>query len=134
MLQIREIDHVVLRSRQVVPMLAFYREVLGCVLERSQPELGLWQLRAGASLVDLVAVDSPMGRAGGAAPGPEGHNLDHLCFRLVAFDAVALGAHLRHHGVAPGEVVQRFGADGEGPSMYLQDPDGNGIELKGGMS
>jgi catechol 2,3-dioxygenase-like lactoylglutathione lyase family enzyme len=105
--------------------------VLGCTLERRQDELGLLQLRAGSSLIDLVAVDGRLGREGGAAPGDEGRNMDHFCLRIQPFEGDALRAWLTSHGARPGEVVQRYGAEGEGPSIYLRDPEGNTVELKG---
>jgi len=131
MFTILHLDHVVLRVRDVDAMLRFYTEVLGCTLERVQDELGLYQVRAGASLIDLVPVDGKLGRAGGAAPGPEGRNLDHFCLRIEPFDGDALRAWLSSRGADPGEVVQRYGAEGEGPSLYLRDPEGNVVELKG---
>ena len=132
MFRITHIDHIVLRAIDAERLLAFYRDVLGCTLERRQDELGLIQLRAGASLIDLVPVDGKLGRAGGAAPGREGRNLDHFCLRIEPFDDAAICAHLRTHGVDAGEFATRFGADGDGPSVYLQDPEGNTVELKGG--
>lgn len=131
MLTIREIDHLVLRVRDVETMIRFYGEVLGCPVHRRDEKIGLVQLRAGRGLIDLVAVDSEIGRAGGAAPGREGRNLDHFCLRVDPWDAQAIQAHLRAHGVTPGEVAQRFGAEGQGPSIYLTDPEGNTVELKG---
>lgn len=131
MIKIREIDHLVLRVVNLKAMMDFYCDVLGCTVERRQDEIGLIQLRAGRSLVDLVPVDSKLGRAGGAAPGLEGRNLDHLCFRVEPFDAKAIRAHLRSAGVASGNVESRYGAEGEGPSIYIQDPEGNTVELKG---
>jgi len=131
MFRIVHIDHVVLRVRDLATMLRFYTDVLGCTLERAQDELGLYQLRAGASLIDLVTVDGKVGRVGGAAPGPEGRNLDHFCLRIEPFDGEALRAWLSSRGADPGEAAQRFGAEGEGPSLYLSDPEGNVIELKG---
>ncbi|ESJ25639.1 MULTISPECIES: VOC family protein [Cupriavidus] len=131
MLTIRGIDHLVLRSADVPALLRFYIDVLGCTLEREQPKLGLTQLRAGASLIDLVTLDGPLGKAGGAGPGPEGRNLDHFCLRVEPFDAQAITAHLRAHGVEAGPVESRYGAEGTGPSIYLRDPDGNVVELKG---
>lgn len=131
MFTILHLDHVVLRVRDVDAMLRFYTEVLGCTMERVQDELGLYQVRAGASLIDLVPVDGKLGRAGGAAPGPEGRNLDHFCLRIEPFDGDALRAWLSSRGADPGEVVQRYGAEGEGPSLYLRDPEGNVVELKG---
>lgn len=131
MIKIREIDHVVLRVVDLDRMLHFYCAVLGCTIEREQREIGLTQLRAGRSLIDLVTVDSPIGRQGGAAPGTEGRNLDHLCIRVEPFDAVAIRAHLAQHDVEAGPVESRYGAEGIGPSIYLHDPEGNMIELKG---
>jgi catechol-2,3-dioxygenase len=131
MFTILQLDHIVLRVRDVQGMLRFYTEVLGCTVERVQDELGLYQLRAGASLIDLVTIDGKLGRTGGAAPGPEGRNLDHFCLRIEPFDGDALRAWLSSRGANPGEVMQRFGAQGQGPSLYLSDPEGNVVELKG---
>ena len=131
MLRIGEIDHVVLRAIDVQAMQRFYCEVLGCREERRQDEIGLVQLRAGASLIDLVSVEGKLGRQGGVAPGGQGHNMDHLCLRVEDYDEPAILAHLRAHGVRIGESGSRYGAQGEGPSIYLYDPQGNMIELKG---
>ncbi|MGO4155644.1 VOC family protein [Cupriavidus sp. YAF13] len=131
MFRILGIDHLVLRTGNVTALMRFYVDVLGCNVERVQAEFGLIQLRAGSGLIDLVALDGPLGRAGGAGPGREGRNLDHFCLRLDPFDADAIGAHLRAHGVEPGPVEMRFGAEGKGPSIYVHDPDGNMVELKG---
>jgi catechol 2,3-dioxygenase-like lactoylglutathione lyase family enzyme len=131
MIQIREIDHVVLRVTDLEAMLRFYCVVLGCKVERRQEELGLTQLRAGRSLIDLVTVDGELGRRGGPPPGTEGRNMDHLCLRLDPFDAEAIYAHLDRRGVKAEDVGSRYGAEGEGPSIYLNDPEGNVIELKG---
>lgn len=128
---IRHIDHLVLRVRDLDRMVAWYGKVLGCPVERRQDEIGLVQLRAGSAMVDLVPVDGKLGRAGGAAPGAEGRNVDHFCFRVEPFDAAAIRAHLAASGVEAGPVESRYGAEGEGPSIYLQDPEGNTIELKG---
>ena len=125
------LDHVVVRVRDLDAALGFYVGVLGCTEERRIDALGLIQLRAGASLVDLVPVDSPLGKHGGGAPDPNARNVDHFCLRIEPFDAEALAAHLRAHGVEPGDVGERYGADGYGPSIYLRDPDGNVVELKG---
>ena len=131
MIRIREIDHLVLRVRNLDRMLAFYCQGLGCSVERRQDEIGLVQLRAGRSLIDLVPVDGKLGRAGGKGPGSEGRNLDHLCLRIEPFDALAIASHLREHGASPAAVEQRYGAEGLGPSIYVADPDGNTVELKG---
>jgi catechol 2,3-dioxygenase-like lactoylglutathione lyase family enzyme len=131
MIRIREIDHLVLRVRDLQAMLDFYCGALGCTVERQQDEIGLVQLRAGRSLIDLIPVDGPLGRSGGAAPGTDGRNLDHLCLRLEPFDEAAIRAHLAAHGVSAGETASRYGAEGSGPSIYVADPDGNTVELKG---
>lgn len=125
------LDHVVLRVTDVPRAQAFYCDVLGARIEKVQEALGLYQLRAGTALIDLVDLDGELGRKGGAAPGAEGRNMDHLCLRIEPFDEAVIRAHLEKHGVVPGEVVSRYGAEGQGPSMYITDPDGNSVELKG---
>ncbi|CAJ3563225.1 glyoxalase family protein [Burkholderia pseudomallei] len=127
---IHEIDHVVLRAADLAAMTRFYCDVLGCHVEKEQRELGLVQLRAGRSLIDLLAVGAPIDRAGSGAPG-KGRNMDHLCLRVEPFDAAALRTHLAAHGARPGDEARRYGADGYGPSLYLLDPEGNMVELKG---
>jgi len=128
---VRDIDHLVLRVSDVAAMLAFYGDALGCPVERRQDDIGLIQLRAGRSLIDLVPIDGVLGRAGGAAPGKEGRNLDHFCLRVEPFDETAIRARLQAHGIAAGPLASRYGAEGEGPSLYLTDPEGNVVELKG---
>jgi len=130
-IRIRDIDHLVLRVVDLTAMERFYCEVLGCHVEKRQDAIGLVQLRAGRSILDLVPVDGPLGRAGGAAPGREGRNLDHFCFRIEPFDEAAIRTQLQRFGVAAGPVQSRYGAEGEGPSIYLSDPEGNVVELKG---
>ena len=119
MIRIGEIDHVVLRAIDMATMQRFYCDVLGCHVERRQDEIGLVQLRAGSSLIDLVSIDGKLGRMGGAAPGAEGHNMDHLCLRVENYEEAAILAHLKAHGVRTGELGSRYGALGEGPSIYL---------------
>ncbi|MBS0367177.1 MAG: VOC family protein [Proteobacteria bacterium] len=131
MLNIREIDHLVLRVSSLARMLDFYCNVLGCSIARRQDTLGLVQLRAGRSLIDLVTVEGELGRTGGKAPGTEGRNLDHFCLRIEPFDREAIRRGLAAHGIAAGAVEQRFGAEGTGPSIYVTDPEGNIVELKG---
>ena len=130
-LKVRGLDHLVLRVRDPAAMERFYVEVLGLTVERRSDTIGLVQLRAGAQLVDLVAVDGMLGKQGGAAPGPDGRNLDHFCLNLEDFDLAAVIAHLETHGVAVGESGRRYGAGGFGVSVYLTDPEGNGLELRG---
>ena len=125
------LDHVVLRVRALEPALAFYTGVLDGTVERRLDALGLVQVRLGRSLIDLVPVDSPLGKLGGAAAAETARNMDHLCLRIEPFDAEELSRHLAAHGVAAiGEVGTRYGADGNGPSLYVKDPDGNTVELR----
>ena len=125
------IDHVVIRVRDLDAMIAFYCDVVGCTVERRRDDIGLIQLRAGAALIDLVPVDGMLGAKGGAAPGPEGRNMDHLCLRIANFEIEAVRAHLKSHGVEPGEEGLRYGSTGEAVSIYFADPDGNTLELRG---
>jgi catechol 2,3-dioxygenase-like lactoylglutathione lyase family enzyme len=131
---IREIDHVVLRVVDMAAMQRFYCAVLGCTVEKVQAAIGLVQLRAGRSLIDLVDVAGELGRMGGAAPGREARNMDHFCVRVEPFDADAIARHLAAHGIAADAPVQRYGAEGSGPSIYIGDPEGNIVELKGPAS
>jgi glyoxylase I family protein len=131
LIAIREIDHLVLRVVDLEAMIRFYTQALGCSVERRREDLGLVHLRAGRSQIDLITVTGELGRAGGAPPGREGRNLDHLCLRVEAFDLAAIREQLAPFGVQVGEARKRFGADGEGPSVYLTDPEGNVVELKG---
>src|SRR5579859_2209395 len=121
MLRISAIDHLVLRVRDIDAMRRFYCDVLGAEHVAWRPELGLSHLRAGASMIDLVL----------AGEGPRGRNLDHFCLRLEPFDRDAILAQLAAHGVAVGEIARRFGAEGNGTSIYVTDPEGNTVELKG---
>lgn len=112
-------------------MVAFYRDVLGCPVDWDRPELGLTHIRVGSSLIDLVTIDGRLGALGGAAPGPEGRNLDHFALAIRPFDDAAIRAHLAAHGVEIDDEGPRYGAEGEGPSIYIKDPEGNTVELKG---
>ena len=132
MIKIKTLDHIVLRVRDAGAMIRFYCDVLGCTLERETArEIGLVQLRAGASLIDIVSVDSQLGLKGGAAPGKEGRNLDHFCVSLENFDENGIREHLQKFGITGGAVESRYGAEGNGPSIYISDPEGNSVELKG---
>ena len=129
---VQRIDHVVLRVRDTAASIAFYERVLGCEVVRRRPDLGLVHLRAGASMIDLVDVAGPLGRQGGVAAAEQGRNMDHLCLRIEPFDEAALRRHLQDCGVAPpAPASTNFGAEGMGPSLYFQDPDGNTLEFKG---
>ena len=130
MITIQNIDHVVFRVTNLEGTARFYTEVLGARWEKKREDIGLYQLRIGTSLIDLVPVDSKLGRLGGGAPGKEGRNVDHVCFRVLPWDGEAVLEHLRGHGIES-QIVSRYGADGNGPSVYLTDPEGNNLELKG---
>jgi glyoxylase I family protein len=121
------LDHVVLRVGDLDRAIAFYQTVLGMHVERRLDQPKLVQLRAGASLIDLV----PAAVSPDDAPDKAGRNMDHFAIRVVGFDAATLKAHLTRHGIDPGEVRERYGSEGYGPSIYISDPDGNTVELKG---
>jgi len=118
---VERIDHVVLRVRDLPAMVKFYEEALGFNVERTLEHLGLVQMRAGASMLDLVRGERPQ----------SGGNMDHLCFRIEPFDRSAIESRLSPLGIAIGETLQRYGAEGTGSSVYFNDPEGNQIELKG---
>lgn len=130
MITIQAIDHVVLRVVDLDKVARFYTDVLGARLEKHQEAIGLYQLRVGHALIDLVPVDGKLGSLGGAAPGAEGRNVDHICFRVLPWNGEAILAELESHGIRA-EIVSRYGAEGDGPSIYLSDPEGNNLELKG---
>lgn len=130
-IELEGLDHVVLRVADLDRAIRFYEEVLGCREERRIESLGLVQLRAGSALLDLVDVNAPLGQAAGGPPSPDGPNMDHFAVALAHFDEAAIRAHLAAHGVTAPETGRRYGAKGFGPSIYLEDPDGNTVELKG---
>ncbi len=122
--RVERIDHVVLRVRDLPGMVRFYEQALGFNVERRVERLKLVQMRAGASMLDLVEGERPAGAG----------NMDHLCFRIQPFDRESIDDRLRRLGVVVGEAVERYGAEGNGPSVYFNDPEGNQIELKGPSS
>ncbi|MGB1263739.1 MAG: VOC family protein [Cognaticolwellia sp.] len=125
------LDHIVLRTAHYQRMIDFYCQVLGCVVERTLPaDVGLTQLRAGAALIDIVDVNAQLGKMGGAAPTSRGNNVDHFCLQIEQFDEPALILYLKSNGVEVGEFEERYGAQGFGRSLYLNDIDGNNIELR----
>ncbi|MEM7434211.1 MAG: VOC family protein [Myxococcota bacterium] len=128
---VRGIDHVVIRAEDPERVIAFYRDVLGCEVEREVAEVGITQLRAGSSLIDVIDVAGELGKLGGGAPRRDGPNMDHFCVQILPWDSKAITAHLESHGIDAPEVHRRYGALGYGPSMYVQDPEGNTVELKG---
>ena len=121
-LRVKGLDHVVLRVADMDRAIAFYELVLGLHIERRLEAIGLVQLRAGAAMIDLVPRTEDE---------DEGRNMDHFAVRIEEMDVPALTAHLKRHGIDPGEVRRRYGAEGYGSSIYITDPDGNTVELKG---
>ena len=130
-IEIRGLDHVVLRTVDPQRSMRFYCERCDPGQRSGATELGLYQLRAGAQLIDLIDTNSPLGKLGGAPAGPEARNMDHFAVQLAHFDEAAIRRHLESFGLEPGDVAERYGALGNGPSMYIHDPDGNVVELKG---
>lgn len=130
-INITHIDHVVIRVNDLENMIAFYRDVLGCKLERGPGDGGLAQLRAGLSLIDLVDARGPIGRLSGDVANHSAPNMDHVCFQVDPWDTAAVQEQLQWHDVEFGEIGDRYGATGVGPSIYLKDPEGNTVELKG---
>ncbi|NQD53958.1 VOC family protein [Pseudomonas sp. CM25] len=128
---VKHIDHLVLRVSDLQRSVAFYTELLGCTVSRVRDDLGMVHLATGTAMIDLVTLDGPLGQPGGAAPGAEGRNLHHFCLRIEPFDEPALTAYLEAAGVKVEPAEQRYGAEGEGLSLYCYDPDGNQVELKG---
>ena len=131
MIKVKMIDHIVLRTEQLDEMIHFYSQVLGCKVERTLPaHVGLTQLRAGKSLIDLVDVDSELGRAGGPPPSGTEKNVDHFCLQIEAITEEDLRTWLESHGVEVGDFQVRYGAEAFGSSVYIRDPDDNIVELR----
>jgi len=130
-MEIVGLDHVVIRCADVERMLDFYCDALGCGLERSRSDLGLYHLRAGRSLIDLVSASGKLGREGGGPPDSNSRNMDHICLRIEPFDEQSLRNHFSGLGIELGQLHNNYGAEGDGPSFYLNDPEGNIVELKG---
>jgi glyoxylase I family protein len=125
--RIMGIDHVVLRAADPTALERFYLDVLGLRFEKRQGDLA--QLRAGNALIDIVPADGP--DPASSRSGNGGANLDHFCLRIEPYDAAAIAEYLAMKGVTCGAEASRYGAEGQGPSIYLRDPEGNGVELKG---
>jgi glyoxylase I family protein len=131
MLEVLAIDHIVLRTTKLGEMLEFYTKVLGCKIERETPEeTGLTQLRAGNALIDIVVVNSRLGAIGGGAPTKTERNVDHFCLQIKSLPEQEIISHLEKHGIKFSEFASRYGAQGLGNSVYIQDPEGNAVELR----
>ena len=131
MLEVVCIDHIVLRTTKLGEMLDFYSEFLGCKVEReTSEETGLTQLRAGNALIDLVVVDTSLGKLGGGAPTQTENNVDDFCLQLKPISEEEIRVQLESKGVEFGEFNDRYGAQGFGKSVYIKDPEGNVVELR----
>ncbi len=131
MITIVGLDHVVYRTSNLTQMLKFYCDILGCKVERElPPSKGLVQLRAGNALIDIVPIDSELGKLGGRAPNQNGRNIDHVCLQVAPFEETELLNYLDSNNIAHSEFAERYGAQGFGRSVYIKDPEGNDVELK----
>ncbi|EGU38575.1 methylmalonyl CoA epimerase [Vibrio ichthyoenteri ATCC 700023] len=130
MIKIIGLDHIVLRTTNLNPMLHFYHHILGCSIERTLPDLGLTQLRAGQALIDIVTVNSELGKLGGKAPQQNGRNLDHFCLQIASHSEETLLSYLHQNAIKTEPLAERYGAQGFGRSLYISDPEGNVVELK----
>ena len=120
-LRVTGLDHVVLNVADVERSLAFYCDELGLAPERVEEwrrgEVPFPSVRVdGSTIIDLLA-----------APRT-GENADHLCLVVDPVDLEAVKASGRFD-VVDGPAT-RFGARGNGTSLYVNDPDGNTVELR----
>ncbi|MCG7544370.1 VOC family protein [Pseudoalteromonas sp. MM17-2] len=128
-MQLHGLDHVVLRTDDVPRMCAFYEGVLGAQLERVLEQEGLYQLRAGQALIDILStqgsLDSKQPVQVRTSP------LAHFCLQISAASEQAVIRTLKAKGVNQSlQFAERYGATGFGRSLYILDPDGNTVELK----
>lgn len=124
------IDHVVFIVDDMDAALDWYRRVLGCEIGYSYPALGMEQVWAGAALIVLWDITHP-GGAGAVPPVAGGRNVDHVCIATSAFAPEAMRAHLAREGVEIEREAVHGGARGMGFSIYIRDPFGNKLEIKG---
>jgi catechol 2,3-dioxygenase-like lactoylglutathione lyase family enzyme len=129
MLRVQALDHIVLNVADVECSIAFYHGVLGLAIERED------EWRAGTirfpsvRLTDATIID--LFGAGEVAREDRVQNLNHLC--LVVDDEILepIVDHLTGHGVETHRgPARRWGAKGDGVSVYFNDPDGNEIEVR----
>lgn len=131
MIEITGIDHIVLRTTRLAEMLTFYSGILNCRIERETPDkVGLTQLRAGNALIDLVRVDSQLGKMGGGPPTESENNVDHFCLQIKPVAEDKIKTYLEAKGIQVGSFAERYGAQGLGNSIYIKDPEGNTVELR----
>ncbi|MAZ38696.1 MAG: VOC family virulence protein [Legionellales bacterium] len=121
-MKIAGIDHIVLMTNKLQEMLHFYCDVLGCTIEKQQPNLKLTQLRAGNCLIDIVEQDESLKK--------EYKNMDHFCLQVKDFDYDALSQLMQANKISVSRYGERYGAEGMGMSFFITDPQGNDIEMK----
>ena len=123
--QLQRLDHLALRTSNVERLVSFY-ELLGCTVVREIESMKMIQLRSGASMIDIIGTDELDGA------DPAGRNLDHFALRIEPFDESDILAFCAEHQIEAQTMAQPLlGADGYGPAIYIRDPDGNRVELKG---
>jgi catechol-2,3-dioxygenase len=122
MFKVQCIDHIVLRIKDIEKMVSFYCDILGLTIEKQQPEIKLTQLRAGASIIDLIQKDD--------SPSGVERNLDHFCLRISPFDFQDLKEYFKKINITIYGYGTKYGAEGDGESFYLLDPENNEVELK----
>lgn len=130
MISIEAIDHIVLRTDQYKPLIRFYCNILGCEIIREAHDFSLTQLKAGNALIDIIDIAGTLGREGGPVSTGKANNLDHFCLQIAPFEEPDLIAYLKQHSVPHSDFETRFGAQGYGRSIYIQDIIGNTIELR----
>lgn len=123
--EIQRLDHLVLRTRDIERLVAFY-EGLGCSIVRKLDAMSMCQMRAGDSMIDIVSIQEA------STPAGQERNLDHFAIRVEPFDESAILAYCEAHAIESQAMpMPLLGADGYGPAIYITDPDGNRVELKG---
>ena len=121
-------DHINIKSRAMQQSIDFYTEVIGLRLVRLDRDAGgeirFAALRVGDGLIDIQPDDSDDW-------GAERTGLNHLALLIEPDDLDVVAKRCRNLGIPITEgPVARQGAYGMGQALYIQDPDGHGIELK----